>query len=262
MSRLSMSRIGLCAALLDASSLLGSALAAQDTLLTDRPGLLFATSTVGAGVWQVETGVPLYHDASGGVESHSENLVAVLRRGLGGPLELRLGTAATQFDSGLPGDYVVSGVGDLELGLKWLVRDGAGGGPAVVLIPSVVLPTGNDDLSAGDPVGTLNAVASFSLGGGWGASALAGVRGGESDGERFADLSVAGLLGHALPWEGWSGFVEAGWTEADTGEEIGVAGAAVTWLVTDDLQLDASLGRGIAGSAADWRWELGAAARF
>jgi hypothetical protein len=56
--------------------------------------------------------------------------------------------------------------------------------------------------------------------------------------------------------------VEAGWTEADTGEEIGVAGAAVTWLVTDDLQLDASLGRGIAGSAADWRWELGAAARF
>lgn len=260
--RITKSPVGLVAALLGGWGLVSSPLAAQDTIVTDRPGLLFAASTVGAGVWQLEAGVPLYRDESGGAESRSENLVVALRRGIGDHLELRLGTSATRVDSGGAGEDEVTGVGDLELGLKWLVRDGAGGGPAVVLIPSVILPTGDDELSAGDPVGTLNVVASFALGGGWGATALAGLRGGASDAESFIDVSVAGLLGHGLPWVGWSGYAEAGWTEPDQGDGIGVAGAGVAYVVTDYVQLDLSVGHGITSAATDWRWEIGASVRF
>jgi hypothetical protein len=225
---------------------------------TDRPGLLFTTTTVGAGTWQIETGLPYLRDRTGAATARTESLLLVARYGLGPRWELRLGAAASRFDAG---GGAVTGWNDIELGAKVTLRDGQGAGPSVALIPAVSLPTGKDAFSAGDALASLNGVAAFPWGDGRISKLLLGARGNLERGE-FLDATAAALAGHGLPWAGWSSYAEAGWTEPDRASGAALIGAGVAYLVRDDLQLDASFQHGVTDSATDWRLELGVGARF
>src|ERR1700704_1023651 len=119
--------------------------ATPSPISTDRPGILFSIPTVKPHVFQIELGVPSVTIANGGgTDFRSNSLVGLIRYGLTDRLELRLGSLVyteTRVTSG-GSRFTDHGFGDVEVGAKWRLLDGAGARPAFVLIPSVIVPVG------------------------------------------------------------------------------------------------------------------------
>jgi hypothetical protein len=232
-------------------------------IATDRPGFLFSSLTVGQGVLHAELGLPAVTlNEAGGVETRSTSLVGLLRFGLTDDLELRLGAPIfTDIGGDIADD---SGFGDLEVGAKWHLLDNAGGRPSLALIPSVILPTGEDGFTAGDPVYQLNAALEWALAGGWGLAGLAGVLNGPAAADRFFQETFALSLGRSLPSPAWSAYGEVAHvlTDRDGGADASVLGGGVKYLVSNDTQLDLSFDRGLTGDSPDWLLGLGFSARF
>jgi len=238
-------------------------------MMTDRPGFLFSSATVGRGVFQIELGLPsvsLIEEDD--FEFRTTSLTALARYGVSDDLELRLGAPVytevrVEFDRF---DDSESGYGDLEVGLKWHLIDGEGARPDFALIPSVIVPTGEDGFSVEDPVYQLNAALEWSLAGGWGLMGLGGVLSGEEgDGGRFYQETAALNLWRTLPSSpDWSVFGELAFITTDLGDgaESVFLGGGVEYLVSNDLQLDAFFDRGLTDESPDWLFGLGLSARF
>lgn len=241
--------------------------ASELPIATDRPGLLFSSLTVGHGVFQAELGLPsvtLIED--GGAELRTTSAVALFRYGVGDDFELRLGAplyTETRVDFGRFSD-TESGYGDLEAGVKWHLLDNGGVRPSFALIPSVILPTGEDGFTAGDPVYQLNAIAEWTLASGWGIGALAGYLNGPDGDDHYGQETFALAAGRSLASPEWSAYGEAAYVKSDLGDGSDAAflGAGIKYLVTNDVQLDLSFDRGLNDDAADWLFGFGLAARF
>jgi hypothetical protein len=237
-------------------------------IVTDRPGLLFSSYAVGAGTVQLEIGLPQWSLADDGdLDLRSASAPFVLRFGLSPAWELRLGGPLyTRTEIRSPGgDATDGGFGDLELGAKWHLADGAGARPSFCLIPSVVLPVGEEGFSAEEPAYLLNAAAEWGLAGGWGLAAVAGVKRGETpDGETFAEWTLALGLGRSLSDPRWSAYGEAAVVANDLPGSGAAAylGGGLKWLASPDLQLDFSFDRGLTDDSADWLIGLGLSNRF
>jgi Putative MetA-pathway of phenol degradation len=237
-------------------------------IVTDRPGLLFSSQAVGAGTVQLEIGLPQWTlTDDGAVDLRSASAPFVLRFGLSPHWELRLGGPLyTRTEVHSPGgDATDGGFGDLELGAKWHVADEVGARPSLCLLPSVILPVGEEGFSAEKPAYLLNAVAEWGLAGGWGLAALAGAKRGETpDAEAFADWTFALSVGRSLPDPRWSAYGEGAYVSNDLPGSGAAAylGGGVKWLVSSDLQLDLSLDRGLTDDSADWLVALGLSDRF
>jgi hypothetical protein len=240
-------------------------------IATDRPGFLFSSLTVGRGVLQAELGLPAVTlDEEGGARSRFTSLTGLLRYGLTGDFELRLG-APVYGESRLRLDGRTTaerGFGDLEAGAKWHVLDNDGAVPSLALIPSVILPTGETGFSAEDPVYQLNVAAEWAFAGGWGLAGLAGHLDRQGDGPagdgRYQQQTFALSLGRSLPSPRWSAYGEAAYitTGLDAAADVSFAGAGLKYLIDDDAQLDLSFDRGLDDGAPDWLLGLGFAARF
>ena len=260
---------GFMAASIVLMSSAGAALAqetASSAMVTDRPGLLFSSSTVGPGAFVVELGVPqvtLVEDSD--VKVRLTSLVALLRYGVGRNFELRLGAPVynkLHAESG-PFHDDESGFGDVEVGAKWHLLDNAGSRPSFALIPSVILPTGDDQFSAGDPVYQLNAMAEWTLPKNWSAGALVGVLNGPDGDGRYYQETVGLSAGQQMS-KAWSAYGEAVYaaTGLEGAGDSAFLGAGIKYLVADDLQLDLSFDRGLTGDSPDWLFGLGVSAGF
>lgn len=240
--------------------LAGGALAQESPIATDRPGFLFSSLTVGQGVIQAELGLPaITLNESDGGEVRSTSLIGLLRLGISDDLELRLG-APVFTDSTSD-----SGYGDLEAGAKWHLLDNDGGRPSFALIPSVILPTGEDGFTADDPVYQLIAALEWTVGDGWGIAALASALNGPfGDDDRYMQETFALSLGRSFPSPAWSAYGEIVHviTDLEGAGDSSFAGAGIKYLVSNDVQLDLSFDRGLTDNAPDWLFGLGLAARF
>jgi K+-transporting ATPase KdpF subunit len=137
-------------------------------------------------------------------------VVGLARFGVSDNFELRLGGpiyTEIRVESG-PFDDTDSGYGDLEVGAKWHLLDNQGGQPSFALIPSVILPTGEDGFTADDPVYQLNAMAEWTLASGWGIGALGGYLNGPIGDDRFNQETFALSAGRSLPSPAWSAYGE------------------------------------------------------
>jgi Putative MetA-pathway of phenol degradation len=233
--------------------------ASAQPLVTDRPGILFSSLTVGKGVFQTELGLPqVTLNESGGTPFRTTSFVALFRYGVSESFELRLGGPAwTRARTG-------SGYGDLEVGAKWHLLDNQGRRPSFALIPSVILPTGEDGFTAGDPVYQLNAMAEWTLANGWGIGALAGLLNGPSSHDRYNQETLALAAGRSLRSPVWSAYGEAAYaaTGLDGSGDTAFLGGGIKYLVSDDMQFDLSFDRGLIRDSPDWLLGLGLAARF
>ncbi len=242
-------------------------------IATDRPGFLFSSLTVGRGVFQVELGLPAVTWTDVGISDGDLQVYGLplsLRYGVSDTLELRLGSPAlfshTRLDSS--GETLSDdGFGDLEVGLKWHLLDADGATPSFALIPSAVLPVGEEGFSVEEPAYLLNAMAEWTLADGWGLAGLAGVRfgdTGDTGGRTFREWTVAAGLGHDLPVPGWSAYGEAAVVVNDLGDgfEAPFVGAGFKRLIGDDFQLDLSVDRGFSEETPDWLFGFGLSGRF
>lgn len=232
-------------------------------LATDRPGFLFSSLTVGRGVVQAELGLPavtLYD----GSDTRTTSLVGLLRVGVGDDVELRLGSPFYNEIRVEAGGRSVSerGYGDLEAGFKWHVLDNEGGRPSFALIPSVILPTGEDGFSAEDPVYQLNTATEWTLADGWGVGLLAGALRGEAGDGHYLQQTYGVLLGRTVG--AWSPYVEAAHvrTDLDGASDSSFLGGGVKYLISDDVQVDLNFDRGLTDESPDWLVGLGLGVRF
>ncbi len=240
--------------------------AAQESaspLATDRPGFLFSSLTAGRGVVQAELGLPavtLYD----GSDTRTTSLVGLLRVGVGDDFELRLGGPVYNEIRVEAGGRSRSerGYGDLELGLKWHAIDNEGARPSFALIPSVILPVGEDGFSVEDPVYQLNTATEWTLADGWGVGLLAGFLRGEAGDGHYLQQTYGALLGRTVG--SWSPYVEVAHvrTDLDGASDSSFLGGGVKYLVSNDVQVDVNFDRGLTDESPDWLAGLGLSIRF
>ena len=243
---------------------------APSPLVTDRPGLLFSSTTVGRGVVLTEWGIPAVTvDNAGGVDARLTSLVGLVRYGVTDAFELRLGGPVYNESRVRVGGrtFTDRGFGDLEIGAKWHLLENHGAQPSLALIPSVIVPTGAKDFTADHPVYQLNVMAEWNLANDWGAGALVGYLNGPSGGDRgsrYGQETLGVTLGRSLPSPKWSAYGEAVYvvTNLAGASDSAFLGGGIKYLVSNDAQLDLSFDRGLTSDSPDWLLGLGLAARF
>lgn len=252
----------LLAALRAGVSLTPASAGAQATvppLITDRPDQTESAVVVPRGSVQFELGGTHVFDSPGtGASTRLSNVgAALLRIGIARPLELRVGFAGWH-RAAPDGAPALHGFGDLDLGAKVVLAEGAGFSPAVALMGSVTVPSGHQAFRAAGVDPEFRAALSHELPGGVGLGYNVGalwttetdLAGTES---RRTDLLYTLTLARGLT-QRLGAFVEGFGL-------VGVTDGRPTWHALDagftlalraNLQLDASAGVGLNEAAEDW----------
>jgi methyl-accepting chemotaxis protein len=217
-------------------------------LETDRPDITEGSGVVGAGLWQVETGVLFQSDRVDPVTSRDLSVPNVLLRvGVSSRLELRVGGEGFLSESlSTPGTGMATGGSDVELSLKYKFLDQEHGGIDFAVIPLVSLPTGSDDFTTGGYDPTIKFALGRSLPRGFGIGGNVIVSSVTEDSRRFTQTSVSASVSHALG-ENWGGFWElygASKLSRDGGRAW-LFDTGITHTFGDNLQIDLSVGRGL-----------------
>ncbi len=215
-------------------------------LVTDRPDQTESATVVPRGLLQVETGYLFTRE--GDVDSHAAP-GTLFRIGLGGRTELRLGHA------GVMGTEGRRGAGDSELGAKVnLIPQADGWRPELALLGDLSLPTGGRGFSSGGTDPSFLVAFAHELGPrlSLGYNAGAAWESSPDREERDAFLVYSLALGTGLT-DRLGAFIEV-FGDRQVTDEVATAASAdagLTFLVTDILQLDVSVGRALRGPADD-----------
>ncbi len=242
--------------LLGASLACALAAQAEEPLSTDRPDFVESSDVMDAGRWQVETGLQTERTREAGVELRTTTTPLLLRLGVGHALELRLETdgaiRARSTDTATGATQSEHGYADLSLGVKWRMRDGdeAQATPAIAWLAHVDVDSGSRAFRGQGLRPSLRVVAEWELP----QDVSVGVMPGllydkDDDGHRSTSGLLAVTVAKALA-PGWHGFVELG--AEDLGarprrDPVQFFDMGLTWLLTESLQLDASVTRGPRG---------------
>jgi hypothetical protein len=237
---------------------------ALEELETDRPDITESSGVVGAGLWQLETGVLFQSDRTDPITAHDTSLPNVLMRiGVSDRMELRIGGEGFLAESlSTPGSAMVTGGSDLELGLKYKFLDQSRAGVDFSVIPIVSIPIGSDGFSSGGFDPTVKFVLQRDLPRGFGLGGNLVVSSVSEDSRRFTQTSVSASLGHGLG-AGWAGFWELYGASAlsRNGGRAWLFDTGVTHTFGKNVQIDVSVGRGLTTDAPDWFLGAGFAIR-
>ncbi len=231
---------------------LTSLAAAQQSINTDRPGLTTSPSLVPPGRFQVELGLPNVALTRGaGVDSAAWNAPLQLRYGLSPALELRLGSPTYSIVRDEQANTTTKGFGDVELGAKVPLCEAAGLLPKASLVGGVTLPVGDEDFTTHEAGYDLNLAMQWAPNDNTAVCGLAGVARtpiGDSDAVtgNFA-ASYCRSFGSQ-----WGAYIDAGYLPGfHAADDRAFAGAGVTYLVNNDLQLDLSGDFGLNDNSPD-----------
>lgn len=126
----------------------------EDRIVTDRPHFSEASSLVGLGVTQLETGYSFFLDKQNGTTTRTHSFPEpLLRAGIFAEwFEFRLGyDYLVQSSNGSPqGNQTLSGSDDLYLAAKLALAEQAGIFPEVAFFPQLRLPTGSPAFTSHD----------------------------------------------------------------------------------------------------------------
>jgi len=216
----------------------------------DRPGLGFTPAVLQAGAITWEQGLPDWSRSANGASLYSAD--TLLRVGLGGPVELQLGSSYNRLDASGMHRY---GRGGSSVGLKFARP--ASGPVSWGLLGSVSFTDGTpafrDSHRAyllGADIGWQRTVRN-ALG-----AYVENVRSGGHD-SRLLALNDGYALTAAL-----NGYVEAAWQYTAGAGTGSMAGAGLAWQVTPRVQLDGSFRHRLSGQADTWEAGLGVAIYF
>jgi hypothetical protein len=235
----------------------------EGSIQPDRPDFTEGTGLIPPGHIQVEGGTTLARVEDTDSTSLGELLVRI---GIGERSEARIGLGSyTWVDDGFAD---VSGFEDPALELKVRLTDEAAeqppGRPAVALVLGTSVPAGDKNLTSDAWVPL--ALVSFDwvlgprsgLGANLGGSYAAG-DGGDRFNQAFASLSagfsVTDRLGTYLEWYGFS-------REEIGGPSTHYVDGGVSFLINDDLIVDARVGTGLNDAHPDWFAGVGASVRW
>ena len=231
-------------------------------IATDRPGLMFSSSVVPRGAWQLELGAPFVQvDRSRGSDTSLLAASAQLRYGMSESLELRLAGAPAAWqrvesNGDSRSDW---GVSDIEIGAKYALPTES----ASVLLASLRLPSGSSEFTADEPAYSLFAISEVALDASHSLKGLVGWTGQDSSNSRWTDTASLGVLLSRVFSPRLSGYVEAAtYPDLRGGNSPTYAGLGVALLLSSNVQLDAAVDFGVNDDAVDALFGTGISVRW
>ncbi|WP_338845001.1 transporter [Massilia sp. W12] len=236
-------------------------------IATDRPDFVESSDVVPKGMWQIETSLNWERNTQQGANDRSFATPTLLRFGFANNLEFRIetdGRVWQRTDDGT-GSVRTNGWADTSLGLKWHFMDGKDSTPSAALLFHADLDSGSDGLRGNGIRPSIRLVAEWDLPDDMSLGIMPGLMFDKNaDGKRF----TSGIFGIVVGKE-WSktfrSFVEVSLPQI-TGNSNGGTQANLTvggaWLLSDNVQLDTALSRGLNKRTPSWNWTVGLSMRF
>jgi len=222
-------------------------------IVTDRPDFTEASSTVGLGVVQCETGYTYVHDGDTDTHSWGEPLVRVGL--LANWLEFRIAAFPKSVsETDLTTRRVHTGIEDLYLGVKSALTPQASYLPEVAVVFQMTVPTGSagfsDDrvLPGGNLLYSWDLTDDISLGGSTQVNSCI-----DDNGTGYGEWVQSAVLGYGLTrnlgmYGEWYSFHSNGFGHGETQHYLN---GGFAFLVTEDVQCDIRGGKGINNEAED-----------
>lgn len=240
-------------------------IAEESPITTDRPDFTEASSTVGAGVCQLETGYTFVMDRDGGTTSVEHSVPeALLRVGvLRDWLELRV---AWNFSAEYLPAASTSGAEDLYVGTKFALTLQDGLFPEMSIVPQLTIPTGSRSRTADRALPGANLLY------GWDINEFLCAGGStqfnqtidDETGSEFTEWAQSWTFGYTLgervgAYTEWFAFFPAGTNAVPTEHYLN---GGFTLRPTDDIQWDLRLGMGLNDAADDLFCGIGYSVRW
>lgn len=241
----------------------------DEPLASDRPDFTEASTTVGRGVVQVETGYTYVRDNADGVKlTHHSFPETLFRVGIGAEwLELRLA-----YNHGIEriapvGVHTIdtTGADDLYLGAKLGLTAQHGVLPEMALMPQMTVPTGHSIFTADDVLPGCNWLYGWDVTDWLSTAGSTQInKGVDDDGTTYYEVAQSWTVGYSIlenigAYTEFFAFFPSG---ASTAEPEYYFDGGFTFSLTNDVQLDVRGGTGLNGAATDYFVGSGAVFRF
>ncbi len=249
--------------------------ALTEPLVTDRPDFTESTDAVPRGHFQLESGYTFTYDREREDRLHDHTAPELLLRiGLVDNLELRLGWTGyswtqEQFETGTRAGRDVrredwsQGANDLSFGLKVKFCEQDGLRPHLGAIMQITTPSGSPSISSGDVDPEVKLLWAYDLTDRLAVAGNINLGVPTEDGHRFVQSSASISLAMALTeriglYTEYFGF----YPNADEADAAHYANGGLTFLITDNFQIDVRAGVGLNEEADDFFTGIGFAWRF
>nr|WP_316643800.1 transporter [uncultured Roseateles sp.] len=244
---------------------------ADEAISTDRPDFVESSDVVGKGRYQIETGLGFERNKDAGLKTRTTTTPTLLRVGIDEAWEFRVETdgytrlRAQDLTSGAVARE--RGMSDLALGLKWHTQDGdaATGKPGTAWLFHADLNSGSQAFRGQGVRPSVRFVAEWELADEWSVGVMPGLLLDKNgDGKRFTSGILAVTVG-----KGWTeklhSFVELAAqqiTSSRNGGSVLTFDIGGAYTLTNDVQLDVALSRGLNKYTPDLAWTVGLSVRF
>ena len=247
----------------------GIARAADNTIATDRPDFVESSDVVGKGHVQIETSLAWERDKIDTLKLRTRSTPSLLRLGLGEDWELRFETdgSLNQRSTDLGVTTRERGWSDVSVGIKWHTAEGdeATNKPGTAWLFHVDVDSGSAAFRGQGLRPSLRYVAEWDLPNGFSLGVMPGFYVDKNEqGKHFTGGILAATLGKTWT-EKLHGFVElAGQQIASTrnGGSLLTFDTGLAYLLSNDMQVDTALSRGLNKTSPDFSWTVGFSARF
>lgn len=227
---------------------------ADDLINPDRPGIADGSTVIGAGRFQIETGIQYENHRDDTGNSHLLFLPTLLRLGLSSNWELRVeGNTYTWTRSYDPahGSIETDGFSQLSAGVKYHFLESAGvARPSLGAILRVFPPSGSSIFRTNRTTGDFRLAAEWDFAPEWSLNPNLGMGVYEdAAGREFTPVLFASTMNYN-PSKVLNLFADTGIQspEARRGKTSVIADVGVAYIVGRNVQIDASVGWGAAGA--------------
>ncbi len=259
------------AAALVASGLLQplAARAADDAIATDRPDVVESSDVVGKGRVQLETSVARERDRRSGTRTRLDSTPSLLRIGVSDTVELRVETEGLLRQRTTTAGVTTTerGQADVSLGVKWHVQDDdeASHRPGVAWLLHLDSDSGSAAFRGQGWRPSLRLTAEWALPDGYSLGVMPGLYQDRNDaGRRHVGGILAAVAGKAFTDKA-RGFVEVAGQQlrsARNGGNVVTFDIGAAYLLSNALQVDAAVSRGLTRQTPDLSWTVGVSLRY
>lgn len=262
----SFARLAICRLLLGAGSVLLSQAAVAggtDDIVTDRPDFVESSNVVGKGRVQVEASVAFERNDADGNRDRISTTPTLIRVGVTDTVELRVETDGRTVARSANGS--VRGMSDLAIGAKWHLADANGNSPSLALLAHVDLASGSAAFRGDGRRPSLRVAAEWELPNEMSLGLMPGVIvDKDTEGRRF----TAGIFG-VVVGKSWTDkfrtFAEVSMPQIAGTSHGGVQTAidiGAAYLISNQVQIDTAVARGLNNNTADLGWTFGLSVKF
>lgn len=240
-----------------------------EPISTDRPDFVESSYVVGNGRFQIETGLAVERFKQTQFKNRTTSTPTLLRLGFSDDWELRLETdGRTWFHNKDQINQTAlsqRGYSDIALGTKWHWQDQLDAAPSIGVLAHVDLPSGSNEFKGKGARPSLRIVYEWELPLDLSLGVEHGLLYDNTDqGKRFA----SGIFGITVA-KSWTDqfrtFIEFAAPQiarSAYGGTLASLDVGAAYLLTNDIQIDTTVTRGLNRRSADWTWGIGVSLRF